>query len=97
MLETMKFTEAKLEQAFIELLEIEGFPHCLGHTIARADDEVLIEEDLKNYLLNRYAKEQLTEIEAHFLSSLFQIKPSANQHIIFLLLSYRSADESVFS
>jgi type I restriction enzyme R subunit len=38
-------------------LEIEGFPHCLGHTIARADDEVLIEEDLKNYLLNRYAKE----------------------------------------
>jgi hypothetical protein len=26
MLETMKFTEAKLEQAFIELLEIEGFP-----------------------------------------------------------------------
>ncbi|SHN94262.1 Type I restriction-modification system, restriction subunit R, partial [bacterium endosymbiont of Bathymodiolus sp. 5 South] len=23
----MKFTEAKLEQAFIELLEIEGFPH----------------------------------------------------------------------
>jgi hypothetical protein len=25
----MKFTEAKLEQAFIELLEIEGFPHCL--------------------------------------------------------------------
>jgi type I restriction enzyme R subunit len=68
----MKFTEAKLEQAFIELLEIEGFPHCLGHTIARADDEVLIEEDLKNYLLNRYAKEQLTEIEAH--SIILQLK-----------------------
>jgi type I restriction enzyme R subunit len=61
----MKFTEAKLEQAFIDILENEGFPHCLGNTISRADDEVLIEEDLKNYLLNRYAKEQLTEIEAH--------------------------------
>ena len=59
----MKFTEEKLEQAFIELLENEGFPHCLGNTISRADDEVLIEEDLKNYLLSRYKKEQLTEIE----------------------------------
>ncbi len=59
----MKFTEAKLEQAFIELLGNEGFPHFLGNTISRADDEVLIEDDLKNYLLNRYAEEQLTEIE----------------------------------
>jgi type I restriction enzyme R subunit len=32
----------------------------------------LIEEDLKNYLLNRYAKEQLTEIEAH--SIILQLK-----------------------
>ena len=51
-----KFTEAKLEQAFIELLENEGFPHFLGNTISRAVDEVLIEEDLKNYLLNRYER-----------------------------------------
>ena len=54
-----KFTEAKLEQAFIELLENEGYPHFLGNTISRVDDDVWIEEDLKNYLLNRYAKEQL--------------------------------------
>ncbi len=67
-----KFTEAKLEQAFIELLENEGFVHCLGNTIARADDEVLIEEDLKNYLLSRYRKEQLTEIEVQ--SIILQLK-----------------------
>ncbi len=36
----MKFTEAKLEQAFIELLGNESFPHCIGNTIARVDDEV---------------------------------------------------------
>lgn len=60
----MKFTEAKLEEAFIELLGNEGFPHFLGHTISRTEDEVLIEADLKNYLLNRYKKENLTEIEA---------------------------------
>ena len=28
-----KFTEAKLEETFIELLEIEGYPHALGNTI----------------------------------------------------------------
>jgi type I restriction enzyme R subunit len=68
----MKFTEAKLEQAFIELLENEDFPHYLGNTISRADDEVLIEEDLKNYLLKRYKKEQLTEIETQ--SIILQLK-----------------------
>lgn len=68
----MKFTEAKLEQAFIELLGNEGFPHFLGNTISRADDEVLIEEDLQHYLLNRYKKEQLTEIEAQ--SIILQLK-----------------------
>lgn len=46
-----KFTEAKLEQAFIELLENEGYQHFLGNTISRADDEVLIEEDLKTICL----------------------------------------------
>ena len=42
----MKFTEEKLEKAFIELLGQEGFPHHLGNSIARSSDEVLIEEDL---------------------------------------------------
>ena len=35
----MKFTEAKLEQAFVELLGDEDYPHCLGSTIFREDDE----------------------------------------------------------
>ncbi len=67
-----KFSEAKLEQVFIELLEVEDFPHFLGNTISRTDDEVLIEEDLKNYLFNRYKKEQLTEIETQ--SIILQLK-----------------------
>lgn len=67
-----KFTEAKLEQAFIELLENEGYQHFLGNTISRADDEVLIEEDLKNYLLNRYKTEQLTKVETQ--SIILQLK-----------------------
>ncbi len=59
----MKFTEAKLEKAFIELLELEGFPHHLGITIARKPDEVLIEEDLQTFLLSRYAHQGITITE----------------------------------
>jgi type I restriction enzyme R subunit len=60
----MKFTEEKLEKAFTELLAIEGFPHHLGNTIVRSADEVIIEEDLINYLLSKYANKQLTLTEA---------------------------------
>ncbi len=60
----MKFTEAKLEEAFIELLGNENFPHYLGNSIVRIPDEVLIEDDLIAFLLNQYKKESLTIIEA---------------------------------
>jgi len=60
----MKFTEEKLEKAFIELLGNEGFPHHLGNSISRSIDEVLIEEDLLGFLLAKYASEKLTIIEA---------------------------------
>ena len=60
----MKFTEAKLEEAFIELLGNEEYPHYLGNTITRNPDEVLIEEDLIAFLLNQYKKERLTVTEA---------------------------------
>lgn len=36
----MKFSEAKLEKAFTELLGNEGFPHHLGIPIKRLPDEV---------------------------------------------------------
>ena len=72
MSEEIKFTEAKLEQAFIELLGNENYPHFLGNTISRADDEVLIEDDLKTYLLGRYKKEKLTETETQ--SIILQLK-----------------------
>lgn len=68
----MKFTEAKLEQAFTELLQIEGFPHILGNSISRSDDEVLIEEDLKTYLLERYETEGLNNLEVQ--SIILQLK-----------------------
>ena len=60
----MKFTEHSLETAFTELLQQQGFSHHLGTTITRKPDEVLIEEDLLNFLLTQYHEEELTITEA---------------------------------
>jgi type I restriction enzyme, R subunit len=68
----MKFTEAKLEKAFTELLGNENFPHQLGITISRTADEVLIEADLQNYLLNQYYAEGITITEVK--SIILQLK-----------------------
>jgi type I restriction enzyme R subunit len=68
----MKFTEGKLERAFIELLGQEGFPHHLGNTITRKPDEVLIEEDLHNFLLTQYASDGITVNEVK--SIILQLK-----------------------
>lgn len=61
----MKFTEEKLEQVFTELLCEQGFPHVQGFTILRNPDEVLIEDDLKTFLLKKYEDDELSieEIE----------------------------------
>ena len=62
----MKFTEARLETAIIELLGKQGYPHVLGETISREPGEVLIKEDLKNFLAGQYADDNITanEIDA---------------------------------
>ena len=61
-----RFTEEKLEQAIITLLGEQGYPHHRGDAFVRSPGEVLIKEDLRDYLASRYAKEQITpeEIES---------------------------------
>jgi type I restriction enzyme R subunit len=60
---TLRFTEEKLELAFTELLECEGFTHHLGATINRNPDEVLIEDDLRRFLIKQYASQAITQNE----------------------------------
>lgn len=60
----MSFTEAKLEAVFIQLLQEQGIPHSSGTSLTRQPDEVLIKEDLRQYLLHRYSAEGLTRSEA---------------------------------
>lgn len=68
----MKFTEEKLEHTYIELLENEGYSHQLGETIARSEDNVIIEADFIQFLLSKYQNQQLTKNEAK--SILLQLK-----------------------
>lgn len=74
----MKFTEQKLEKAFTELLGQEGYPHHLGITITRRPDEVLIEEDLRNFLLNQYAQENITLNEVNAIILQLKVLPSSD-------------------
>jgi len=59
----MKFTEEKSEQAFIELIQKQGFEYVLGGDIQRSPDELIIEADLRNFLLLKYKGKKLTNQE----------------------------------
>ncbi len=69
----MKFTESKLEQTFIQLLSQEGFTHSTGASVHRNSvDEVLLEDDLRQFLLSQYQKDKITENEVN--SIILQLK-----------------------
>ena len=74
----MKFTEEKLEQAFIELLKQENIPHVLGADIERTPEEVLIKEDLKAFLLQKYMAEALTISEVDLIIRDLEKLPSSD-------------------
>jgi type I restriction enzyme R subunit len=59
----MKFTEEKLEEAFIELLGNQDILHVSGKEIIRKPEEVLLKDDLRNFLMKQYKKANLTESE----------------------------------
>lgn len=74
----MKFTEAQLEQAFIDLLGEQAIPHVLGTAIPREPDEVLILDDLATFLLQQYKKEKLTNTEVQQIIRELQVLPSSD-------------------
>lgn len=59
----MKFTEDTLEKAVIELFGEVGIPHVHGETIHKEMTDVLLKDDLKQFLLNRYSDENITTSE----------------------------------
>jgi type I restriction enzyme R subunit len=75
---TQKFTEAKLEQAIINLLKGEGYPHYLGETISREQSEVLIKDDLSSFLSNKYSREKITHSEIVSIIRKLEVLPASD-------------------
>ena len=57
------FNESQLEQAIIDLLKEQGYEHKKGEEIVRDLDEVVLHDDLAQYLRNRYKNDGITEQE----------------------------------
>ncbi len=74
----MKFTEAQLEAAFIELLGKEQFTHVNGKTLVREPSEVLLLDDLREYLHNRYKKQGITANEVEGIIRQLQQLPASD-------------------
>lgn len=58
-----KFYESDYEEAFITLLQQNGWQYTFGDNLHRHYDQTLIEDDMRAYLQNRYASENLTPNE----------------------------------
>lgn len=59
----MKFNEAQLEAAIIELLSEQGYPYTSGAELVREPEQVIIKGDLNDYLTTRYAEDGITSGE----------------------------------
>ena len=59
----MKFTEEQLEKTIIHLLGDQGYPHTPGTAIPRTPQDVLIKDDLRRFLADRYQADQITASE----------------------------------
>ena len=57
------FNEAQLEQAFVELLKKEGYDYLHGENITRDTRDVILYDDLRHFLQERYKAEGITEDE----------------------------------
>jgi type I restriction enzyme, R subunit len=73
-----KFTEERLEQAIIELLEAEKITHVKGETLEREKSDVLIKEDLKAYLSKRYKKDGITSDEIDSIIRQMEMMPHSD-------------------
>lgn len=73
----MKYTESQLEQAFISLLETEGYHYINGKELDRSSNQdVLLREDLRVFLLKRYP--DLEEIELESLVNELAFQSASN-------------------
>ena len=90
----MKFTEAQLEQSFIDLLKQEDMVHQVGNEIRKVEynglsepptlyghitsEKVLIDADIIAYLKSQYASENITDSEIQMIIREFENLPASD-------------------
>jgi len=74
----MKFTEAQLEAAIIELLGEQGYPYVSGESLIRSKDQVLIKDDLRQYLSTKYKADNITESEVDSIIKQIDVLPASD-------------------
>ena len=72
-----KFTEETLELAFIELMQEVDIPHQSGMHIHKEMQEVLLKEDLKQFLLSQYSDDDITLNEIRSIIRQLEVFPSS--------------------
>ena len=60
---TDKFKEEELELAIMELFQNEEYIHKTGGEIHKENSDVLLLDDLRIYLADRYAAQEITQNE----------------------------------
>ena len=73
----MKFTEETLEKAVIELFGEVQIPHIQGQNIHRIPEDVLLQDDFRNYLEVRYSNEEITSSEIDSIIRTLESLPSS--------------------
>ena len=58
-----QFTEAQLEEAIITLFKQQGYEYTDGENLHRKYEDILLLNDLRQFLFSRYAEEELSEVE----------------------------------
>lgn len=59
----MAFIEADLENLILNLLKNKQYNYVHGEEIEKQNEDVLIEEDIKDFLYNKYKENDITEEE----------------------------------
>ncbi len=91
----MKYTESQLEQAFISLLQTEGYPYVNGKDVDRkSNQEVLLRTDLRAFLLQTYP--DLEEIELESIVNELAFQSASNLYDSNKYISKLLADGLIF-
>ena len=61
--EVIKFNESELEQAIIELFKAQDYDYVYGEKIQRRYEDILLLDDLRAFLNERYKNDGLSEVE----------------------------------